>query len=156
MIKFIILISLTPPSANTKRWEENWRKALLVTVCCYLAFSSTQTHGKDTNSDSASVVLSAFCHQSAVVQRLTEQKQSLCLIYTSRAGGCLILFCLMSRISGQWANSRPSLSLRFLWSPAGSCCLSSKCGPGSIFSTSSMLRHPGLAKTCVSRMLSGA
>ncbi|KAG7243847.1 hypothetical protein INR49_006001 [Caranx melampygus] len=31
--------------------------------------------------------------------------------------------------------------------PAGSCCLSSKCGPGSIFSTSSMLRHPGLART---------
>lgn len=64
----------------------------------------------------------------------------------------LLLFCLAS----SRANSTFGLSLRFLWRPAGSCCLSSKWGPGSIFSTSSMLRHPGLAKTCVSRMLKGA
>lgn len=50
-----------------KKMEENWRKALLVTVCCYLAVSSTQTLGTSTNSDSASVQLSDFCHQSAAV-----------------------------------------------------------------------------------------
>lgn len=50
-----------------KKEEENWRKALLVTVCCYLAVSSTQTLGTSTNSDSASVQLSDSCHQSAAV-----------------------------------------------------------------------------------------
>lgn len=135
--------------------EGNWRKTLVITdkssiVCIYLASFSPCIQKKPTNTN-RSVLLSALCYQSAAV---LPQKQSLCLIYTQQAGGHLLLFCLVS----SRANSSPSsyVSLRFLWSPAGSCCLSSKCGPGSIFSTSSMLRHPGLAKTWVSRMLSGA
>lgn len=158
IIKFIIHISVTPPSANMKRarktdWlvTDKWS-----TACFCLAFSSTQTHRKHahTHTDSSSWVLSALCHQSAAVQYLTQQKQSPCLIYMQQAGGRLLLFCLVSSRVNSWPGLQ--WSLRFLWSPAGSCCLSSKCGPGSIFSTSSMLRHPGLAKTWVRRMLSGA
>lgn len=82
---------------------------------------------------SSSLVLSALCHQSGAFQRLTAQTKP-GLIYTPHSRGCL----------------------RFLCRPPGNCCLSSKCGPGSIFSTSSMLRQPGLAHSCVSRMLRGA
>lgn len=154
IIKFIIHINVTPNAANVRRWwETGWRQWWsLSNQAQYVFFISAVL--QQTSTDRGSVVLSALCHQSAVVLHLTPKKQSLCLIYMYQAGGCLLWFYSAS----SRANRRPRWwwALRFLWSPAGSCCLSSKCGPGSIFSTSSMLRHPGLARTWVSRMLRGA
>lgn len=152
IIKFIIHISVTPPPASTMTWRKTEEKHSMLLSSCLFNTDSEKSHKHWRCFCGIVSFVPSICCRSAIDS--TETKAGSYLHVAGRQAGCLLLLCLVS----SRANSRPSLyqSLRFLWSPAGSCCRSSKCGPGSIFSTSSMLRHPGRAKTWVRRMLSGA
>lgn len=93
IIKFIIHISLTPPTG----WRKTEGKAPAVTVCCYLAFSSTQTHRKTHKHRQLCAI-----NQPLFGIWLNWNKAGV-LSTRSRQAGRLLLFCLAS---GR-ANSRP-------------------------------------------------
>lgn len=141
---------------GTKKEGKHWLSLSNQTQSVFSAFLSRKAHTHTHKKDKLTVALwHCWLHAINLLLFSIWHKQTLSLIYTQQAGR---LFFFSHSVVSRRANSSPSFSqsLRFLCSPEGSCCLSSKCGPGSIFSTSSILRHPGRAKIWVSRMLSGA
>lgn len=144
-LKCVILTSLPPNSVSIEQMEERPAAHIML-------LSNRLLNTRRLEPALRVTLLLCNCPIPAINQLLFRRNKACVLSALSQSTSPLRLFCLTS----SRANSTFGLCLRFLWRPAGSCCLSSKCGPGSIFSTSSMLRHPGLAKTCVSRMLRGA
>lgn len=144
-LKCVILTSLPPNSVSIEQMEERPAAHIMLLSSRLLNTDAWNQHWESR----------CFCATVPFLPSISccfAETKPASYLHWARARARLRLFCLAS----SRANSTFGLCLRFLWRPAGSCCLSSKCGPGSIFSTSSMLRHPGLAKTCVSRMLRGA